>query len=57
MANLEEFKTLNESDLVLIQGGDNAYAFWYRVGSAIRAGWEAHIEYNRQMHALCPLCI
>ena len=53
---MDQFEIMDTEMLACVEGGDNSYGFWYRVG-LVRDGFDLYVENQRRLHAMCPLCI
>ena len=53
---MEQFEIMDTDMLACIEGGDNSYGFWYRVGGIVRDGFDLYVESRRRINEMCPLC-
>ena len=54
---ISQFSIMDTEMLACVEGGDNSYGFWYRIGGLVRDGFDLYVENQRRLHAMCPLCI
>ena len=53
---MSQFEIMDAEMLACVEGGDNSYGFWYRVGGIVRDGFDLYVESRRRINEMCPLC-
>ena len=49
---ISQFSVMDTEMLACVEGGDNSYGFWYRVGSLVRDGFDLYVEKHLNKSAM-----
>ena len=53
---MEQFSVMDNEMLACVEGGDNSYGFWYRIGGLVRDGFDLYVENQKEDCMRLKLC-